>query len=105
MITLNNIHFAANEQEFTNSLFNAKGTASGYYKPLTNRIDLLDHNKVKVGIISKSGVLALATQPECLNGKWHYSYGDIALIGRYDSYTQQCNEVKEALTLLKGVGL
>jgi len=101
MLTLNNTHFAANEEEFTDSLFSPNGTASGFYKAYKNVINLFDHNKIKVGIISKHGVLALATQPKCLEGAWHYSYGDIPLIGRYASYTQQCDEVKGALSLMK----
>ena len=101
MLTLNNTHFAATEQDFTNSLFNSKGTASGYYRAYKNVITLLDHNKVKVGIISKHGVLALATQPASLKGKWWYSYGDIPLLGTIESHEQLGNDVTQALSLLK----
>ena len=102
MLTLNGAHFAANEQEFISTLFTKGDTASGYYRVKSNVINLLDHNKVKVGIISKHGVLALASQPACLKGKWWYSYGDIPLIGAYESTSIRNTELKQALTLLQG---
>jgi len=98
MITLNNKKFAANEKEFTNSLFQSGGTCVGYYKAYKNVINLLDHNKVKVGIINKYGVLGKASQLD--SGGWHYSYSDIPLIGEYDSYSDQANECYDIVSNL-----
>lgn len=101
MITLNNVHFAANDKEFVNSLFNSGGTASGYYRAYKNVINLLDHNKIKIGVISKHGVLAIASKPKGLKGKWWYSYSDIPLIGAYASLSVKDLDISKALQILK----
>tara|TARA_R110000868_G_scaffold81375_1_gene230324 strand:- start:957 stop:1256 length:300 start_codon:yes stop_codon:yes gene_type:complete len=98
MITLNGNKFAANDTEFTNSLFDTDGTCVGFYKAYKNVINLLDMHKVKVGVITKHKVLALATKLD--NGKWWYSHGDILLVGAYDKYSERYNDVKQALTKL-----
>ena len=94
MITLNGKQFARNDSEFTDSLFTSGGTCAGYYKPNKRSISLLDMQKNKVGVITNRGVLACATKRD--NGYW-YSYGDIDLIGRYESYMQQVDESLAAL--------
>tara|TARA_R110000764_G_scaffold40882_10_gene91502 strand:+ start:380 stop:676 length:297 start_codon:yes stop_codon:yes gene_type:complete len=97
MIKLNGQQFALNNKEFINSLFNTGSTCVGYYKPLKNQIKLMDMQKVKVGVITKHKVLALATKrPE----GWWYSYGTIDLIGEYD-YGQQTRDIEQALKHLK----
>jgi hypothetical protein len=98
MITLNGNKFAANDTEFTNSLFDTDSTCVGFYKAYKNTINLLDMHKVKVGVITKHGVLALASKLE--NGKWWYSYGDIDLVGAYDKFSDKRKDVNLALTLL-----
>ncbi len=91
MLILNNVKFAKNEDEFVNSLFERGGTCSGYYKVYKNSVSLFDHNKKKIGVIVNN-VLGKATKQD--NGKYWYSYGDIDLIGKYDSYTRQCEEIQ-----------
>ena len=95
MLILNGNKFARSEKEFTNSLFETGSTCVGFYKPLKSQIKLFDHNHNLVGVITKHKVLAKATQQAC--GKYWYSYGDIGLIGRYDSIIDQYNEVQQAL--------
>lgn len=97
MITLNGKDFAENEQEFINSLFTKGGTCVGYAKRNKCSITLMDHQKNKVGVINKHGVLCKATKQE--DGKYWYSYGDIDIIGAYSSYMQS---VEEPRKLVKG---
>lgn len=92
MITLNGKNFAENEKEFINSLFDKGGTCVGYAKTNKNEVILSDHNKQRVGVITKHNVLAKATKQD--NGKYWYSYGDIDLVGKYDSYMQEKEEVQ-----------
>lgn len=91
MIILNGKKFARNEKEFTDSLFEKEGTCCGYYRPYKNQVSLFDHNKNKIGAVTRSKVLALATRQD--NGKYWYSYGDIPLIGEFSSYSEQCKQV------------
>jgi hypothetical protein len=98
MITLNGNKFAANDAEFTNSLFDTDGTCVGFYRAYKNTISLLDMQKVKVGVITKHGVLALASKLD--NGQWWYSYGDIPLVGAYDKFSDKSNDVSLALKQL-----
>ena len=91
MITLNGKKLASNDNEFTNSLFQYGGTCIGYYKVNKRTVSILDHNKNKVGVISNL-VLGKATKQE--NGGYWYSYGDVDIIGPYDSYLQQCEEIQ-----------
>jgi hypothetical protein len=90
MVKLNGKKFAESEKEFTNSLFEPDGTCVGYARRNKNSVTLLDHNKNKVGVINKHGVLCCATKLD--DGRWWYSYADIDLIGPYESYLQQCEE-------------
>ncbi len=96
MITLNNKRFAADDTEFTNSLFNAGGTCSGYYKRLKDgSIAIMDMQKNRIGVINKAGVMGRCDKKD--NGRYWYSYGDIDIIGRYESYAAQVNEAQAAL--------
>ena len=81
MILINGQKFALNNKEFTDSLFKKGGTCIGYYKVNKKSITLLDMHKEKVGVIVNK-VLGLATK---LEGNWWYSYGNIPLLGEYDS--------------------
>ena len=98
MITLNGNKFAANDTEFTNSLFESGTTCIGFYKAYKNTINLLDMQKTKIGVITKHKVLALATKLD--NGKWRYSYGDIPLVGAYDKYSDKRSDIDKALEVL-----
>tara|TARA_R110000787_G_scaffold185911_1_gene297493 strand:+ start:621 stop:920 length:300 start_codon:yes stop_codon:yes gene_type:complete len=99
MITLNGNKFAANDTEFTNSLFDTDGSCVGFYKAYKHTINLLDMQKVKVGVITKHGVLALASKLD--NDKWWYSHGDIGLVGAYDKFSERCADIATALNKLK----
>jgi len=98
MIILNNKKFASNEEEFINSLFEKEGTCVGYYKKNKSSITLQDHNKQKIGVINKHGVLCAASLLE--SGKWWYSFMTIKLIGEYKSYMQS---VEEPTALIKNL--
>ena len=93
MIILNGKKFAKTESEFVDSLFATGGTCVGYYRVNKRHVVLMDHNKVKVGVIVNN-VLGEASK---IDGKWWYSYGDIDLLGEYP-YSTQCNEVHEITT-------
>ena len=96
MITLNSKKFAETEKEFINSLFEIGGTCVGYAIERKDRIVLTDHNKNRIGVITKHRVLALATKQD--NGKYWYSHGDINIIGKYGSYANQVKDIDCALT-------
>ena len=89
MIKLNNVKFAENDNEFTDSLFQAGGTCSGYYKVYKRRIVLMDKDKNRIGVIVNN-VLGKATKQD--NGKYWYSYATPEIIGDYD-YTQQQRDI------------
>lgn len=95
MLILNGKKFAANAREFTEALFIPGGTCQGYYRARKTGIDLLDLQQNKVGVITRRRVLAKATKQP--NGRYWYSYGDVDLVGPYQSYQQQCREVELAL--------
>lgn len=95
MIILNSKKFAEKESEFTDSLFQSGGTCVGYAKRNKASITLLDHQKNKIGVINKHGVLCSATQLD--NGKYWYSFATIPQIGEYESYIQSVNEPKSYL--------
>ncbi len=86
MITLNKKKFAADKNEFNN---NPKGTFAGFYRVFKCRINLLDINKLKIGVIANN-VCATASLHE---GVWNYFYMTPTLIGNWPSYTDECNEV------------
>ena len=87
--------FAKNDTEFTGSLFNPDATCVGYYRANGTSIALMDHQRNKVGVINFRGVLARADKQE--DGRYWYSYGDIDIIGRYDSFMQSVEEPKDVL--------
>lgn len=90
MIILNGSKFAETESEFIDSLFSKSGTCVGYAKKNKCSVTLQDHNKQKIGVINKHGVLGKATRQS--DGKYWYSYGTIDQIGEYESYMDQVNE-------------
>jgi hypothetical protein len=94
MIILNNKKFARTEKDFKNSLFEKDGTCVGYYKPNKKSITLFDHQKNKVGVINRYGVLCSA---QLDNGKYLYGYADIGIIGHYESFSAQQEEIYNVL--------
>lgn len=89
MITLNGKNFAETDSEFSSH------NCVGFAKRNSKSITLTDKNKNKIGVINCHGVLCRADKLD--NGSWWYSYGDIDLIGRYDSYMQEREEIRVAM--------
>ena len=82
MITLNNVKFAENEKEYTDSLFKLGGTCNGYYKRLKRKVKLYDRQKNLIGVINAYGVLLKATKRQ--DGRYCYSFGEV--VGVYSFY-------------------
>ena len=99
MIILNGKKFAETEQEFIESLFQHDGTCVGYAKRNKSCVTLKNHQKEKVGVINKWGLLCCATRMD--DGRWWYSHADIPEVGRYESYAQEVEECKAALDWVK----
>ena len=95
MITLNGKKLAETEDEFINSLFETGGTCVGYAKRFKRKIDIMDARKNKVGVINRELVLGAATKVE--GGYW-YSYADVKIIGEYNSYMAQHDELRDLTT-------
>lgn len=76
MIEINGIRYAKNDKEFNNTLFQIGGTASGFYKVLKNRIELMDQHKEPfacIGVNDAQGVSIVNMGK--INGKKFYQYG------------------------------
>ena len=95
MISLNGKLFAANDDEFINSLFIGGGTCTGYYKRNAKSVNIMNMRKEKIGVINAHKVLCKATKQD--NGKYWYSYGDIPEIGRYESFMEYTKEMETVL--------
>ncbi len=96
MITLNGNHFAESNDEFIDSLFTRGGTCVGYAKKNKQSVTLLNMQKEKIGVINQHGVLCCATKRD--NGQYWYTHADIKEVGKYDSYMQQVEECKAAIS-------
>lgn len=100
MITINNKKFAANEEEFTNSLFEEGGTCVGYYKVVGRKVWLLNAQKEQIGIIvipkdSHNPIIAKVSKIT-ENGKeknW-FNYGDIELLGKIEKVGDFWREIE-----------
>jgi len=103
MIILNGVKFAKDNKEFTNSLLKSGGTCSGYYKPLKNKVNILNTEKQLIAVVTCYGVLLKATKLK--NGKYWYNFGNINELGgdRFDKGRPQKErlEVHEILTQFK----
>ena len=105
MLVLNGKKLAETENEFIGSLFESGGTCVGYVKYNKCSVTILNHQKKKVGVINRHGVLCKATKlseihkDKTSKGYW-YSYGDIDIIGHYESYMQYVNEMQGVLDSL-----
>ena len=90
MIELNGSKFAANKKELE-----ANPDSVGFYRVNQRTVTIQNLQREKVGVITSRGVLASATKMDC--GRWWYSYATIGVVGEYDSYTQEQNEVRGVL--------
>lgn len=95
MIILNGKKFAENNKEAIKTLFDPEGTFVGFYKRNKNSITLYDHQMNRIGGINHDNVLFKTTK-QADGTLWH-SYATIEQIGPYNSWVQQCEEVREAL--------
>ena len=95
MIHLNGAAFAENDAEFIESLFTGGRTCCGYAKRHKHSVTLLDHQKNKIAVINREGVLCCATKLE--DRRYWYSHATVDIIGRWDSYTKQREECLFAL--------
>ena len=115
MLVLNGKKLAETENEFIGSLFESGGTCVGYVKYNKCSVTILNHQKKKVGVINRHGVLCKATKLseihkdkrrfrqsifESVSKGYWYSYGDIDIIGHYESYMQYVNEMQGVLDSL-----
>lgn len=103
MLILNGKKFAANVDEFTETLFQPDGTAVGFYKVRKRHIDLFNMQWAHVGTINRHGVLCAATPLP--NGKTWYNFATIKEIGEYASYTQSVEEPRAALKEHCGISI
>ena len=76
MLIINNIKFAKNDKEFTNSLFETGNTAYGFYKKLKGRIHLMDmqRNIFAAVVVNNQDFKAIVNAVK-LDGKTHYQHG------------------------------
>lgn len=80
MLTINGKQYAANDKEFTASLFNAGGTAYGYYKVKKNGILLMDMQKNPFAFVvnNKHNEQFFVSARKHEDGKIHYMYSTTA---------------------------
>ena len=97
MLVLNGKKLAKNDNEFINSLFQSGDTCVGYYKVNKKSIYILDMQKNRVGVIVNN-VLGKCSRLD--SGKYWYSYGDIDIIGMFNSYSDEREDIKKAMELL-----
>lgn len=90
MITLYGKKYAANDAEFTSTLFDTGGTANGYYKVRKNGIYLFDMQGNERAFIRKDG-LGPVSVTRNHNGKRFYGFSTSTLDERWlgvpDSYS------------------
>jgi len=92
MLILNGKKLAKNDTEMIESLFAPGGTCVGFYKVNRKSISILNLQKEKIGVISNN-VLARATRQD--GGRFWYSYGDVDIIGKYQSFSDYQEEITE----------
>jgi hypothetical protein len=75
VLTINGKHFAQNDAEFLNSLFNAGGTCSGYYKKLKRGIRLYNMQKELFAfVVNNRHSERFFVSASIVNGKPWYMY-------------------------------
>jgi len=76
MLTINGKKYVKNDAEFTDTLFQAGGTAYGYYKKLKNGIQLFNMQKELFAfIVNNSRGEVFAVSAIKFEGKARYSFG------------------------------
>jgi hypothetical protein len=94
MIILNNKYFG----KFGMRGQDSPEPVAGLYKVNKKSITLYDLGGNKCGVIA-NGVLASAKQLE--SGKWWYTYMTPRVVGDYDNYTHQRDDIRRAMKILE----
>ena len=91
MITINGKTFAANDREFTESLFTPGSTCVGYYKRDGHGgLFLMDHQKNRIGRVRRDGFLHRSTKMQ--NGRYWHQPAAPELVGGIDAPYRQTND-------------
>ena len=100
MIIFNDKKYAANESEFTNSLFSTGGTCNGFYKRMKNgfRLFNLQNELIAFVRLSFEPMLMSATKQE--DSKIWYSYTN-SKTEEYLGFFGSLVKEKEAVIILK----
>jgi len=91
-ITINKKMLARNKKAFE------KGGCVGYFRVYKDFIALMDSNRNRVGVINKEGVIGAATRTK--QGRYWYSYADVSLIGKFESYSEKVTQCKALVNSL-----
>ena len=101
MFTINGRTFAANDHEFTESLFTEGGTCVGYYKrDGRGGLHLMDHQKNRIGGIRHDGFLYRSSKKR--GGYWHQPAAPELVGGINAPYRQTNEEARAALAKVYG---
>lgn len=74
MITVNGKQYAANDSEFTDTLFTSGGTASGYYKQYKHRIIFMDMQKNPIAALVRNKNGNFLVNCGTCEGKYFYQF-------------------------------
>jgi hypothetical protein len=94
MISLNGVKFTNGKRAMIDTLFDAKGTASGYYVKRRGAIHFYDAQSAPIAVINAAGVFGSAERLP--NGRVLYSYATPRLIGAWASYSDGRAQVAAA---------
>jgi hypothetical protein len=79
MIIIGKAKFAEGEREFTEALFIKDRTCVGFARRNVRSINLMDHNKKRIAVITSKGIIATCSK---IGDKYWYSYGWPTILGR-----------------------
>lgn len=92
--TLNGRLFVRGRGAVIDTLFRPGGTASGYFDLNGREVRIFKPNGEIDGVITAIGVLGKATR--LADGRIWYSYGNLDTVGRWESWSQRCEEIAAA---------
>ena len=79
MLTINGSDYAKNNKEFTESLFNPKGTCRGFYRKRKDGVLLMDMQRKPLIFIKQAGTTFAVSCGVCpISGKTHYMFSTTA---------------------------
>lgn len=95
MLKINGLKYAKNDSEFTSTLFDASGTAYGFYKILKNRILLSDmQRKIFAAIICNENFTGIVNAVK-IDGKIFYQYAASAMVEKRLGIPEGYSQSKE----------